>query len=75
MKFLDLYEAKKESDVNIEYSYKNALKDIESKNLYSLVCNIHKTKHNTGATNTGFYVGSEFIEYNDPLRSENLTKN
>ena len=70
MKFLDLYEAKKESDVNIEYSYKNALKDIESKNLYSLVCNIHKTKHNTGATNTGFYVGSEFIEYNDPKFTE-----
>lgn len=70
MKFLDLYEAKKESDVNIEYSYKNALKDIESKNLYSFVCNIHKTKHNTGASNTGFYVGSEFIEYNDPKFTE-----
>lgn len=70
MKFLDLYEAKKESDVNVEYSYKNALKDIESKNLYNLVCNIHKTKHNTGATNTGFYVGSEFIEYNDPKFTE-----
>ena len=32
MKFLDLYEAKKESDVNIKYSYKNALKDIEKNN-------------------------------------------
>lgn len=70
MKFLDLYEAKKESDVNIEYSYKNALNDIERKNLYNLVCNIHKTKHNTGATNTGFYIGSEFIEYNDPKFTE-----
>ena len=66
MRFLDLYEKKNDEHVNYEYTYKDALKDIESKNLYNLVCNIHKTKHNSGASTTGFYIGGEFIEYNDP---------
>ena len=39
---------------------------IISKNLYNLICNIHKAKHNTGASTTGFYIGGDFIEYNDP---------
>lgn len=66
MRFLDLYEKKNDEHVNYEYTYKDALKDIESKNLYNLVCNIHKTKHNSGASTTGVYIGGEFIEYNDP---------
>lgn len=66
MRFLDLYEKKDDVHVNYEYTYKDALKDIENKNLYNLICNIHKAKHNTGASTTGFYIGGDFIEYNDP---------
>ena len=33
MRFLDLYEKKNDVHVNYEYTYKDALKDIESKNL------------------------------------------
>lgn len=65
MRFLDLYEGKKDnnSNVDVEYTYENALKDIDSDNLYNLVCNIHRTKHNSGVSTKGFYIGGDFIEY------------
>lgn len=65
MRFLDLYEGKNDNknNVDVKYTYENALKDIDSNNLYNLVCNIHRTKHNSGVSTKGFYIGGDFIEY------------
>lgn len=78
MRFLDLYEGKndkeKENNINVDYTYKDALKDIDSDNLYNLVCNIHRTKHNSGVSTKGFYIGGDFIEYKDSKFQELANK-